>query len=225
MSLVSPEIRAETLTKQASIAGMTFDYKVILPANYDAAKSYHAVLAFPGGGQTLRNVDNMLEANFRREAESRGYIVVSPAAPGGALFFQGGEKVFPEFLDRLLKEYKITDGRFHVAGISNGGISAFLIAASYPRYFRSVTGLPGYLSVDSRVGALKPLCVFMHVGENDVGWKEAMAAQAAELRAAGQVVEFTIEPGEGHVMRSLAGDGAKRLFEHFEKADQGCGGG
>ena len=226
ISLISSQTRAETLAKRATIAGMAFDYKVILPANYDAQKSYEAVLAFPGAGQNMRFVDSTLEANWRKEAESRGYIVISPAAPGGVLFFQGGEKVFPEFLDQILKDYNITGKKMHVAGVSNGGISAFLIAASYPQYFWSVTGFPGYLesATASRVKALRPLCVFTHVGENDEGWKSAMEEQAADLRAAGLSVEFTVEPGEGHIMRSLAGDGAKRLFEHFEKARRGCGG-
>jgi poly(3-hydroxybutyrate) depolymerase len=38
-----------------------------------------------------------------------------------------------------LADYKIQAGRFHVAGVSNGGISAFTVAAAYPQQFWSVT--------------------------------------------------------------------------------------
>src|ERR1019366_295478 len=98
-------------------------------------------------------------------------IVVIPAAPG-RLFFQGGERVFPEFLKQILGDYKILDNKLHIAGASNGGISAFFIAASYPQYFLSVTGFPGYLPdlTPARVQALAKMCINMHVGELDTGW-------------------------------------------------------
>src|SRR5207248_4414787 len=80
-------------------------------------------------------VDATLNGNFRAQAESRGYIVIEPAAPNDVLFFEGSEKIFPAFLTRLLSDYHIAGGKFNVAGNSNGGLSAFLIAAKYPQYF------------------------------------------------------------------------------------------
>jgi hypothetical protein len=35
-------------------------------------------------------------------------------------------------------------------------------------------------------------------------------------------VQFAIEKGQGHVPATLAGDGAKRLFDHFDQANSGC---
>ena len=173
----------------------------------------------------MRIVESMVAANWRDEAESRGYIVVSPAAPGGDLFFRGGDRVFPEFLEQLLSDYNIADGKFHVAGISNGGLSAFHVAAAYPDYFWSATGLPGYLpsATERRIEALKPLCIFMYVGEQDGGWLRSMERQAQTLRDEGHSVEFWVEADEGHVMRSLTGTGARRLFENFDGASEGCG--
>src|SRR5262249_4022473 len=85
----------------------TIRYKVILPNNYDPARPYPAVLAFAGGGQTLDGVNGMLDRNWR-EAETRGYIVVSPAAPSNNLFFErGGDRIFPYFLDQILLDYKV----------------------------------------------------------------------------------------------------------------------
>jgi hypothetical protein len=46
-----------------------------------------AILAL-GGGRRPNTVDNILNRNFRAEAEKRGYIVVAPAAPDNQLFFQ-----------------------------------------------------------------------------------------------------------------------------------------
>jgi len=216
---------AEVQEKTAKIAKTTVQYKVILPKNYDPAKTYPAVLAFGGGPQTMEVVDGTIHRNWQQEAESRGYIVILPAAPNGVLFYEGGEKIFPEFIIKILADYKIQDNKFHAAGMSNGGISAFHVAASYPQYFWSVTGFPGYLpdATPARVGALAKMCINMHVGEFDqLGWTGDIQQQAAMLKKKGLKVQFTIEKGQPHRLDTFAGAGAKRLFDEFEQARQGC---
>jgi predicted esterase len=165
-----------------------------------------------------------LMQNWRMEGDRRGYIVVLPAAPEGRPFVGPGAKIFPEFIEMLLREYKIRDNKFHVAGMSNGGRSAFHIAASFPQYFRSVTGLPGFLpdATPERVAALSNLCIYMHVGEFDADWLRQMQQQASLFRSKGYAVHFTIEKGEGHVMRTLAGERSARLFKEIEESHEGC---
>ncbi len=143
--LASHPVKAEVLDKTKKIGGTTVHYKVVLPKNYDAGKAYPGVLGFGGGPQTMNVVDNVIARNFRDEAEKRGYIVVVPAAPNDQLFFEGGERIFPEFLKQLLADYKIQDNEFHIAGPSNGGIAAFHVASLNPQYFLSITAFPGYL--------------------------------------------------------------------------------
>jgi poly(3-hydroxybutyrate) depolymerase len=225
LMLAGQSLAAEVLDKTKSIAATTVHYKVILPQGYDSAKAYPAVLAFPGGPQTIDMVEGTLERNWREQAERLGYIVIMPAAPNGQLFFEEGAKVFPEFLVKLLGDYKILDNKFHIAGVSNGGLSAFHLAASYPQYFWSVTGLPGFLldPTPARVRALAKMCINMYAGGNDEDWLESEQKQAAQFRAQGFTVEFNEEKGEGHVMRTLQGAGAARLFKQFEQARHGCG--
>jgi poly(3-hydroxybutyrate) depolymerase len=215
---------AEVLEKSKNIGGVTVHYKVVLPTHYDPVQAYPGVLAFGGGAQTMSIVDGAIQRNWRNEAERRGYIVVIPVAPDGQLFFEGGERIFPEFLTKILADYKISDSKFHIAGQSNGGISAFHVAASFPQYFWSVTGFPGYLpdATAARVGALAKMCINMHVGELDTGWKEEMQQQAAQFRAKGMTVRITVEKGQSHRLDTLAGEGAARLFNQFEEARQGC---
>ena len=216
---------AKVIDKNATIAGLTLYYKVILPHDYDPDKAYPGVLAFPPGGQTMDMVNVTLNQNWAGEAQRRGYIVVIPAAPGGRLFFEEGFRVFPQFLDQLLTEYKIRDSKFHIAGMSNGGISAFYVAAAYPRYFLSVTGFPGYLpdATAERVAALAGMCINMHVGELDTGWVENMGEQASRFRGSGMTVRMTVEKGQSHVIRTLTGEGSARLFEEIEETANGCG--
>src|SRR5260370_9637571 len=115
-------LQAEVLEKTTKAGGMTVHYKIVLPSGYDPARAYPAILALGGGPQTMNTVDNILTRNFRAEAERRGYIVVAPAAPDGQLFFQGGDRIFPEFLKMILEHYKIKDNKFPIPGLSKGGV-------------------------------------------------------------------------------------------------------
>ncbi len=216
---------ASVLEKNMHVAGVAVQYKVVLPDSYDAQKSYPAILVMGGGPQTMDTVDRTLERNFRAEAERRGYIVVAPAAPGGELFFQGGERIFPEFLKAMLREYRIVDGKFHVAGPSNGGIAAFHVAAANPEYFVSVTAYPGYLwqPTTDKLLALSKMCVYMYVGEHDeYRWHDEMQREAEFLSSRGTAAHYSVEKGQPHRLETLAGNSAARLFEGFEATKQGC---
>lgn len=216
---------AAVVEQTKKVAGVTVQYKVVLPAGYDATKTYPAIIAFGGGPQTMNTVDGILTRNFRAEAEKRGYIVVAVAAPDGELFFEGGERIFPEFLKMILADYKIRDGKFHIAGPSNGGIAAFHVAAANPQYFLSVTAFPGYMwePTPAKLQAISKMCVFMYVGENDeYRWHPEMQREAEFLRAKGTVARYTVENGQPHRLDTLAGANAGRLFDGFEETKKGC---
>ena len=221
-----PQLAAADVTERVMrVAGTSVHYKLVLPDGYDAAQEYPAVLVMGGGPQTMDTVDRTLERNFRAEAERRGYIVVAPAAPDGQLFFQGGERIFPEVLDAILANHKIAGGKFHVAGPSNGGIAAMHVAAQHPRYFLSATAFPGYLwrPSEDKLRGMSKLCVYLYVGETDeYQWHDEMRREAEFLTAEGAVARYTLERGQGHRLESLAGANAARLFEGFEEARRGC---
>jgi poly(3-hydroxybutyrate) depolymerase len=222
---LSAPVRAEVLEKSATVRGLTVHYKVVLPAGYDATKEYPAIIALGGGPQTMNTVDGVLNRNLRAEAEKRGYIVIAPAAPDGLLFFEGGERIFPEFLKKMLTDYKIESGKFHIAGPSNGGIAAFHVAAANPQYFRSVTAFPGYMwePTLAKLQAISKMCVFMYVGENDeYRWHDEMKREAEFLQSKGDIARYTVEKGQPHRLETLAGDHASRLFDGFEQARKSC---
>ena len=224
--LVAP-LRAEVFERAKKVGDTTVHFKLVLPDGYDAAKTYPAILAFGGGPQNMNTVDNIVNRNFRSEAEKRGYIVVAPAAPGDDLFFEDGDRIFPDFLKLIMADYKIRDGKFHVAGPSNGGIAAMHVAAADPQYFLSATPFPGYLWQPT-AGKLKAIasakiCVFMYVGEFDpYMWHSEMKREAEALSVMGTLARYSVEKGQPHRLETLAGANATRLFEGFEEAQQGC---
>jgi poly(3-hydroxybutyrate) depolymerase len=225
LAIALPPARAEVLDKTLKVAGLTVQYKVVLPNAYDSTKAYPAVVALGGGPQTMNTVDGILNRNFRAEAEKRGYIVIAPAAPDGQLFFEGGARIFPEFLKVILSDYRIQDGKFHIAGPSNGGLAAFHVAAANPQYFISVTAFPGYMwqPNTAKLLAISKMCVFMYVGETDeYMWHDEMKQEADFLRSKGALARYTVEKGQPHRLETLAGANAARLFDGFEETRNGC---
>ena len=217
--------RGSVVDQTKKVRGVTVHYKVVLPDGYDATKTYPGIIAFGGGPQTMNTVDGVLTRNFRAEAEKRGYIVVAPAAPNDELFFENGSRIFPDFLKLILADYKIADGKFHIAGPSNGGIAAFHVAAANPQYFISVTAFPGYMwePTNAKLLAISKMCVFMYVGENDeYRWHDEMKQEAEFLRSKGAVARYAVEKGQPHRLETLAGANASRLFDNFEETKKGC---
>ncbi len=218
-------LRAEVTELTKKVGATTVHYKVVLPNGYDPAKTYPGILAFGGGPQTMNTVDSVISRNLRDEAEKRGYIVVAPAAPNGALFFERGADIFPEFLKLILADYRIKGGKFHIVGPSNGGIAAMHVAAANPQYFVSVTAFPGYMwqPTFTKLQAISKMCVFLYVGENDeYRWHGEMFREVEYLKSKGTVARYTVEQGEPHRLETLAGPNAKRLFEGFEETNRGC---
>jgi len=225
VSFTASPLKAEVTEKTKKVGNTTVRYKVVVPSGYDAAKAYPAILALGGGPQTMNTVDGVLNRNLRAEAEKRGYIVIAPAAPDDQLFFEDGARIFPEFLKLILADYKIQDGKFHIAGPSNGGIAAFHVAAANPQYFLSVTAFPGYMwePGPAKLQAISKMCVFMYVGELDeYMWHNEMKREAEYLRSKGTVARYTVEKGQPHRLETLAGANASRLFENFEETKKGC---
>lgn len=216
--------QAEVLELTENFSGRSLHFRVILPNDFDPAQSYPTILHFAGGPQSWRIVVNSTDADWREPAERNGYIVISPEAPDGQLFFREGDQVFPAFLDYILQNYPVADNKLHVTGHSNGGLSAFHIASLYPQYFISLTGYPGLLGNNNsaQLNALQDLCIFMHVGDQDPSWRSAMNAQFQALQARGYAISFSVETNQTHRLNVLQNNLQTRLLDELNAARNGC---
>jgi hypothetical protein len=113
--------------------GTRIDFAVVLPPDFDADRTYPLLLALLPGRQDERMVRAGPSSYWEEAARQLGLIVASPIAPE-VMFFRGGERHVPAFLDETGRILPI-DGAVHLAGISNGGLSAFRIAGLYPPLF------------------------------------------------------------------------------------------
>ena len=96
--LAGQSLAADVLDKTKDIAGATIHYKVILPNGYDPAKAYPAVLAFPGGPQTMDTVEGTVERNWREQWNNSGYIDHRTGPrPMRPIVFRGRRSAFQNF--------------------------------------------------------------------------------------------------------------------------------
>jgi len=195
-------------------------YALTLPDHFVRSQPYPVLLAFPPGPQTEPMVNAGFDRYWGPQASRRGWIVVSPVAPVGQVFHRGGDTLIPALLDEIASEFQIEGGRFHLAGWSNGGRTAFHVALGHASRVRSLVVLPGGPPTENdvdRLGQLKGILVRMFAGERDTEWVRLMHDTEQRLKALGISVETTVLPGEGHVPPSLDGERIMTLLEKLRK--------
>jgi pimeloyl-ACP methyl ester carboxylesterase len=167
-------------------------------------------------------VDAVTGRYFGDSIAAAGWVVVSPAAPqlvessdDGRFFYQDPEPL-TQLLDLLEGVVVPEGGRWHVAGPSNGGLSAFRFATDHPDRVASLMGLPGYPASPASTTAdmaLLDIPVVLYVGGDDPTWREPMEAFAATFREAGGDVTLTVRPGQSHVIGDLSADELLEVLE------------
>ena len=116
-------------------------------------------------------------------------------------------------LDEVVRKYKIEGGRFHIAGISNGGISAFRIAEDYPKRFCSLAvfpGLPANVRDFERLADIVSMPMLLVVGEQDGRWVGRMQETQEKISTLGGDAVLRVLPGVGHSVND--GFTAEELF-------------
>jgi len=169
----------------------------------EAGEAQHRLLlALPPGAQDQTMAERSFELYFDEGAD-RGFVVVIPRKVDRKMFHEEDSGVLIQLLDHVTEQYS-TIGSPHLAGISNGGRSAFRLALDHPARFASLTVLPGMPPTDEdydRLDRLAHMPISMFVGGEDRGWLERMKRVGAALPHASLI----IIDGEGHTPPSLTG--------------------
>ena len=200
--------------------GVSVRYTVVTPFPMVKDKDYPAILAFPGGNQDSAAVAAAVSDYWGAEARKRGYLVFLPEAPKGYRFFQRGVFLAPDLIEHFFQKYKIKDGKLHLAGNSNGGLSAFRIALKNRKRTASLTVFPGFPTLTRdfyRMTRLKDIKVNLFVNEADERWRSMMDFTEERLKALGFDVKYTKFKDDGHKVRALAGTESKLLFDTIER--------
>lgn len=199
-----------------SVPGTEQTYVLLLPDDFDPQVPHPVLLALPPGGQDATMVELALDLYWAEEATRRGWVVVSPAARDGRALHEDADALV-QLVDTLPSELLIEDGALHLAGISNGGISAFRLAIERPESFASLLVAPGAprAADAARLEALIDVPVAMFVGGADDTWRDAAEQTRDRLGELGLThVTLTVFADEGHQPPSLTG---ALLFETLEQ--------
>ncbi len=186
--------------------GTRIEHALVLPEGWQPGKAYPILLALPPGAQDRAMVEAGLQRYWGAHAAKAGWIVVSPVAPDGVMFHQGSERHVPAIAHAMAAAYHAEGGRLHLAGASNGGLSAFRSARQNPELFHSLTVLPGFAPGPADLHGLSELAdlpVRMYVGGADTAWLVESRRTSSRLRAVGGRVRMQVFPGEGHAPASL----------------------
>lgn len=192
---------------EVKLGGKTIEYVTITPRGFTIGDTAPVFFALPPGPQDLANAEEIADIVYSRQAVARGWVVVTPAAPGGRWFDDDNAAVVPDMISWINAWVRIQGGRPHLGGMSNGGISAFHIIAQDPTAFSSVLAYPGFPTSEAGQAALPELTdvpVRMWVGGDDTDWLISSQTTLSMLEEAGADVWLKVYPGEGHVIRSTA---------------------
>ncbi|NND85388.1 MAG: hypothetical protein HKN46_09595 [Acidimicrobiia bacterium] len=107
-------------------------------------------------------------------------------------------------LDWITTWVEPEDGRMHLLGVSNGGVSVFKAAALHEGRFASLVAFPGYPRGEGELESVVDIPVRLFVGGADEPWVAPMEEFAAELEALGGDVVLEVIPDAPHFIPELA---------------------
>lgn len=215
MPSINPGGRA---TGSVDIGGEEIEYVTITPPGFQVGDAAPVFFALPPGGQDLEITRNVADVVYLDQAVRRGWVVVTPASPSGRWYENGNGTVAAEFLAWVHAWVDAEGGKVHLGGMSNGGLSAFHIAARMPGAFHSLLAFPGYPRQSDRAAFenVADIPVRMWVGGDDTSWVKNMESAAENIRTLGGDVELYVLAGEPHVLQSTA-DGVA-FFDQLDAA-------
>lgn len=192
------------------------EYALVTPPGFDENTEYPVLIAIPPGKQDRAMAESALDLYWRNEAARRRWVVVSPVSANGQ-FDATGEELIHRVLHDVALRVRVAEGKFYLAGVSSGGVTALRVAAADPARIRAVVVAPGYLAPEDAGLApkLRGLGVSLFVGERDETWKLRAEKTRDELASAGAEVTLTAVRGDEHVLKSVR---PAALFDVMEQS-------
>lgn len=205
-----------------TLAGVTYPYRVHVPAGQERGRALPVVLGLHGAGE--RGTDGVAQTSVglgravRRDPARFPAVVVMPQVPPGAGWAGPAADAALAALDAVQARYNTDPARVYLTGNSMGGNGAWYLAYRHPDRFAAVAPVCGWVSARLRAYASEPvvppgdgdpfealaerlrhLPIRIFHGELDatIPVDESRKAYAA-LKGAGADVGYTEYPGVGH---------------------------
>lgn len=197
-------------------------FRLIVPTGYSPAKPAPMVMVLHGAGGDENSLLDRLGTDARgmsvlkRQADTRGYLVVSPAGRSTAPDWSGAaEKDVLDVLDLIQKLYKVS--ATFLAGHGEGAVGVWNIGFRYPKRFTALAPIAGVTRLDE-ITLLKfadmPVTFFHAAKDEIVDTQSAMRV----VKVAGDALNFFTynelpDPDHYSIMQLAS----SRIFEFFEE--------
>ncbi len=187
--------------------GQSCTYALHLPDDFDPEQPAPVIVGMGPGSESQGAAEWGLRAVWGEQAITRGWAVVAASRPHTGWTSDQGKQLMAELLDHVETRVSVEGGKFHIAGCSNGGRSAFALAIHMPERFHSISVIPGTppRARQADLERLEGLAVRMHVGDGDTPWLESNQMIIGPLQDFGIDATLTVYENEGHVIGAIQG--------------------
>ena len=185
---------------------VTLQYRVVLPKNYNAKKTYPAMVLMPSGRQQQGAMDWAISNLLGESAENSDWIVLCPLAPSTSWYTHPAHHALNAVMDHVRDEYKI-GGKYHLVGWGSGGAPANTYSNMSRSYFQSLTILSSYTwsySDDRNISRIK-MPVNLIVGAKDAYGVKLYKQTKKRMDSEKVKASLTILPDDAYVLNSLMG--------------------
>lgn len=216
-------LRGYEFKRIAMSDGSALEYGLVLPEDFDPSATYPVLIAFPPGSQSRAAAETGLRLFWGQHAAKRGWIAVSMVKPQAGWYKNRSEDYARRLLDVLDEKYHVEGGKFHIAGCSGGGPSAFHVALDSPERFQSLSGIPGYPRRQTdfdRLERLKGIRVNLHAGSRDAGWLRNLRRTHERLEEIGVESNLHVYSGEDHLMKSMLDGGFMESLDRLRSENE-----
>lgn len=222
---IAPPARAEPDRQLREVridANTSIRYSIVTPDNFDPKKPAPVMLLLPPGTQDFQMMSAAMVMFDDATLKDKPWVIICPEALDKSTFFTGSEAHMPALMADVESRVTVEGAKFHVVGISNGGISAFRVATNDPSKIASITTLPGYPHPTdaSKLAKLKSIPVRLNVGSDDsMTWVDGARQTEAELKRLGGDVRLNIAMTERHYLRSITGASILKQLDLLRKVE------
>jgi len=203
----------------------TMAYRVLLPLDYDATKTYPVVFFLHGSGergndnekQLVHGASLFLKDDIRKNFPA---IVIFPQCAAGGYwsntirtfdagqkehyhFLPGGEpttamRVLQELVRYVLQTYPVKKDQVYVGGLSMGGMGTFELVRRSPGVFAAAFPICGGADPATAKNLTAVKWWIFHGGKDDVVLTAFSEKMVAALKEENATVKFTLYPEANH---------------------------
>jgi polyhydroxybutyrate depolymerase len=168
---ITPNVPTGKMIKELTVNGITREYIIYVPENYNATTAFPLLLSFHG--LTSNMEFNYNYTNFDELAERENFIVIHPNGISNTWAVSANDDTDIDFivalLNQLEEDYNIESNRIYSTGMSMGGFFSFSLACRLSDRVAAVASVTGsmYQPAINNCLPVKPMPIIQIHGTED----------------------------------------------------------